>query len=158
MPWQARDTDTQQRLDVSQSAAAEFDKAKSDVHHLIAKEADLGVKHFKQLKFQPVIGNGVFEAEFAEKDDDIIFHFWPYNYRLKQKEGKPQLPKFPANAETLLKRALTTSFAENRIELTFDTDMGSYFVKALGYAKSLNPRHLAIEACKKFYQLSGGTP
>jgi hypothetical protein len=157
MVWHERQLETQQDSQVDQARAAELDKAKVDVHQAIVKETGEGLRQFKPIKFQPVIGRGIFEAEFAEKDDDIIFHFWPYQYRLKQKEGK-QLPQFPQGTENLLKLSLTTSFADNRIETSFDQDMGSFFVRAIGYAKSLDPKYLAVNVCKKFYELLGGKP
>ena len=157
MTWHEQLSETRQKEQVGPSKALEFDKVKAEIHPVITKEADAGIRPFQQLKFQPVIGHGIFEAEFATKADDIIFHVWPFGYRSKEREGKP-LPKFSSTSEDLLTKALQKSFAANRVELIFDKDMGSYFVKALGYAKSLDPNLLAIDVCREFYRLSGGQP
>lgn len=152
--WQERDVESKQDHMVSSAKAAELDSAKAETMPELLKETS-GMRPFEQIKFQPVRAHGLFDAEFAVKGDDIIFHFWPYGFHQAQHSGTRE-PNFPTGFLEKLKESLKTSFAATRTEVTLDKDMGAYFVKAIGYATAISSFTLATEACKHLYKLLGG--
>jgi hypothetical protein len=154
MDWQKRVTGEKQDVLVDSESAAAYEQAKAEKLPVIEREAT-GVRPFEQLKFQPVTAHGFFDAEFAEKGEDIVFHFWPYGFHKAQRSGSKS-PAFPKDFQEKLRKAMRKSFADNRVVVDEDKDMGSFFVKAVGYTKALSPFKLATDVCKELYVLMGG--
>jgi hypothetical protein len=154
--WTERETESRKEKEVSPQKAAELDAARDKDLPVIQKEA-AGAKLFDQIKFQPVRAYGYFDAEFAVKDGNIIFHFWPHGFHEAQQVGK-RIPDFPVAFESKLNQAMSHAFTRNRVEVREDRDMGAYFVKATGYGSSISPFEMAVGACQRLYRsLSGET-
>lgn len=129
---------------VSEKVSSELDSLKKELSPIVVKEADSGVKGFDQLDFQPVMSPSNYEAEFASKGDDLIFHIWPWKFHEADRAGKIR-PRFKKNFDTLLTAAFGKVFF-SKWEFSFDEDMGSFFVKAHGFGSGQFARENAIEA------------
>ena len=138
---------------VSLERAKLFDMAKDSSLPVIQREGD---KPFDVIKFQPVRSPGIYEAEFGVRGEDLIFHFWPYGYRLAESSGKA-VPHFKKPFTTVLDVEMKKSFGTNRVELVEDKDMGSWFVKAKGWGVNQFYRELAIKVCENIHKNMGGS-
>jgi hypothetical protein len=152
MSWTELDHASRAPLPVSSERERELDKAKEDAIPKVAGEVE---KPFTVLEFQPVISPGIYDGEFALKGKDIIFHFWPYGYEQAVRDGKPR-PSFPSTFKLCLEKAMAEAFTKERFEMSFDRDVGSWFVKALGWGDTLFGRELAIKACERVHFDLGG--
>lgn len=119
-------------------------------------EKEKGGRGFQPVDFQPVRSPGHYEGEFAVKDDDLLFHFWPYGYHLTEKLGNP-LPPFKSGFSEKLFAVLEDVFGRGRCDLSHDPDMGAWFARAKGYGVNQFHRELAIRACEKLHFALGGS-
>ena len=154
MSWTQKDQDGS-RSDVPPELEKEYEKAKADSLPRVQKEAGEGVRPFKQVDVQPVRSPKLYEAEFGVKGEDVIFHFWPWNYHVAEKQGH-RTPDFPRGFETFLVKALGDAFEAKRIEMEKDEDVGAIFVRCRGYGNNQFHRELCIRACEKLHKLLGG--
>lgn len=116
---------------------------------VVAKDPD---KVIEPVHFQPVKSPGNYEAEFAIKDGDVIFHFWPYGFHEAQvREQTP--PRFKRGFHQFLVSAMASAFDSRRLEFEDDKDMGAIFVRAKGFADNQFYRQLAIQACEKLHAI-----
>ncbi len=150
--WREQQTSTRQDLDMSYDRVQELSKARDEVLPVITQESESGAKPFKRLVFQPVKSPGNYEAEFVVKNDDLVFHFWPSGFHEAERGGLA-LPRFNKDFETKLQQAMATSFDKPRLDISFDKEMGAWFVLAKSYGTSLFHRNLAISACEKLHNL-----
>lgn len=122
---------------------------------VISKETQKGAPPFDPMKFSPVIGTDIYEAEFAVKGSDVIFHFWPYNYHSADSAGKAT-PSFLKGFQVQLKKSFESVFGKNRIEIKDDRDMGALYVRAIGWADNQMWKEQAVRAFKNFFNDMGG--
>lgn len=155
MNWVERNTENT-ASGVAAPKAAEFDEAKLQVMPVITKEAGRGEVPVQQVHFQPVKSPGIYEAEFANKDGTVIFHFWPYGYHQAERDGKPT-PRFKPDFEKKLRAVMVPAFGERALSFEQDKDMGSWFVSAAGWGERQFYRDLAIKACRDLHYALGGT-
>ncbi|TXH11230.1 MAG: hypothetical protein E6R04_02855 [Spirochaetes bacterium] len=134
---------------VSEKSSTELDSLKKELSPIVVKEADSGVKGFDPLNFQPVMSPSNYEAEFAAKGEDLIFHVWPWKFHESDRAGKIR-PRFRKGFETHLNTAFGKVFF-SKWEYSFDEDMGSYFVRAPGAGSSQFMRENAIEALENLH-------
>jgi hypothetical protein len=154
--WSA--TDSQRTsLSVDASKAAEYDKARDEGLPVVTKEAESGVKPVEPLRFQAVKSPGIYEAEFAKKERDLIFHFWPWEYHKAEHEGRPT-PAFKKDFYHHITETAASIFGAGRFELKDDTDMGAIFLQAFGWGESDGYRQIAIRFCEEFHKAMGGEP
>lgn len=153
--WHERDLKTGHQGAVGSERNQELEEAKGQSLPPLLKESS-GIRPFEQIRFQPVRAHGLFDAEFAVKAKDIIFHFWPYDYHKAQAEMWTKDPTFPKGFPDKLHESMKKSFAANRVETTYDQEMGAYFVKAIGYGEGMSPFVLATDVCRELYRLLGG--
>src|SRR5687767_9711082 len=118
---------------------------------VIEEEARAGDKLIEPVNFQPVRSPGNYEAEFAAKGDDIIFHFWPDGYHDAQNKGKHP-PRFKKDFGHHLFVAMSATFGPRRLEIENDDDMGAIFVKATGYGTNQFFRTMAISVCEDLHK------
>ena len=121
--WKEINTANGKEITIDAAKEKLFNEVRKDLP-LIQKEASAGVKSFEPLKFQPVVSSGRFEAEFAAKGGDIIFHIWPHGYHEAERQGK-YLPKFPKDFSDLLVKTMGSSFDPMRVEIHEDRDIGA---------------------------------
>lgn len=155
MPWVEKNQTTKQVQNADAQRADILSGERSASLPTIVKESEAGAPAFNPIKFQPVIGTGVFEAEFGTKDDDVIFHFWPHGYHVADAANRPTpgfLPSFPAT----LKSVMEEVFGKNRVDIRDDRDMGAFFVRANGWVKNQFYRQQAIKACEMLFKAMGG--
>ncbi len=138
----------------SQKAADDYDGLKKELAPVMEKEAVIR-QDLEPIHFQPVRSPGIYEAEFGQKREDILFHFWPYGYHAADNDKKV-LPRFPNGFPSVLLRVMTEIFKEGRVEMSYDADMGSWFVKAKGWGSSMFARELSIKACEGVHKGMGG--
>lgn len=151
MSWTEKDQN-----DSAKSASADrqdlLNAARAEVLPIAQKEAAQGNKGFGPIDFQPVKSPGNYEAEFALKGEDIIFHFWPWGYHDAQDKNRA-LPRFRKDFSSLLSVSMEKAFGNpNRLQIEEDRDMGAFFVKAIGFAINPFHRNLCIEACENLHQ------
>lgn len=150
--WTEQEQASRSPLEVSAERARELDEAKRDaLPHVLAE----GDRPFDRIHFQPVISPGIYEAEFALKGPDIIFHFWPYGFRKAIEQGKAR-PAFKTAFKPILEKILHGTFTEHRTKMDFDRDIGSWFVKVSGWGDHQFARELAIKACEMVHLELGG--
>lgn len=155
MHWTEQETKSRQEIPVTSEKAASFDQTKAEALPTLEKQADRGQMPVEPVKRQPVRSPGIYEGEFMVKDGDIIFHFWPYGFHEAQ-EKKLAAPRFRPGFAAAFKNVLTDAFGANRIETSFDQDMGAFFGKAMGWGKSQFHFDLSVAACQKLHKQLGG--
>ena len=154
MSWTEQEHKTRTSVPVSKDRASELDKEKASSLPTIQKESE-EAKPFDPMKFQPVKSPDIYEAEFANKNSDVIFHFWPWNYHLAEREGKTT-PKFKSGFEAALRKSMAVVFQEHRLEFQRDDDVGAWFVRAKGWGENQFSRELSIKACEALHKALGG--
>ena len=156
MSWMAQDVTTRLPSAVDQAKTDDYEKAKADGLPVIEKEAEGGVKPIEPLRFQPVRSPKIYEAEFAVKGKDLIFHFWPDGYHDAERDGRAKPALKPHFIHNLLE-TMADVFGSGRIKLEEDRDVGAIFVQVFGWGENDSYRQIAIEACEKFHKAMGGS-
>lgn len=134
---------------------AEYDAAKKEL--LPAAERESGKdKALQPIEFQPVKSPNNYEAEFARKDGDVLFHFWPWGYHEAQ-DSQKFLPRFRPHFETFLRASLAETYGQNRYEVTEDPDMGAYFIRIPSGGLNQFYREMAIKLCEMLHKMYGGS-
>lgn len=146
MAWNEKLADGTSSVKVSK----EYDSMTESLSPLVAKEAQQD-KGIEPIEFQPVKSPGNYEAEFAKKDDDILFHFWPYGFHDAQDKEKTP-PRFKNGFETFLTQVMSETYGPKRVQLEKDLDMGAIFVRAMGAGSNQFFREVAIKACELLHQ------
>jgi hypothetical protein len=154
MSWTEQDHKSKTVIPMTKEREQHLEQEKNSVLPIIQKESE-ETKPFDPMKFQPVHSPGIYEAEFAVKDKDIIFHFWPWGYHEAERSNKTT-PRFPSAFENALKLAMYESFKPDRVSAHSDIDMGSWFVRAKDWGENQFSRELAIKACEKVHKNMGG--
>lgn len=155
MSWLEQENETRKQHEVSKDRAVVLDQARDETLPVIQKEAAQGEVPFDPLKFQPVRSPGNYEAEFAKRGEDVIFHFWPYGYHEADRRGIAT-PKFKPEFLLNLRVVMISAYGAQRVEVSEDRDMGAWFVKAHGWGAQQFWFDLACEACRKLHHSLGG--
>lgn len=152
MPWTEKEA---QSLNGSQNTSSERTQVLNETREkflpIAQKEAAAGAKPIQPIDFQPVKSPGNYEAEFAVKGDDVIFHFWPWGYHDAERRGTA-LPRFQKDFIDKLNMSMAKTFGSHRLQISEDQDMGAFFVKAVGFGTNQFHRKLCIEACENLHQ------
>jgi hypothetical protein len=157
MSWTKRDQETAAISPVTGEAANSYDKAREEALPVFKKEVELNATQtLKPVDFQPVRSPGIYEAEFGVKYNDLIFHFWPWNYHSELKAGKNP-PRFKAGFEDALRKVMDVEFGNHRVELKNDEDVGAFSVKCFGFGQNQFHREMAIKACEALHLAMGGS-
>lgn len=152
MPWTEKDPKSSNGThSPSDERAQLLSKTKEEFLPIAVKEASAGDKGIDQVDFQPVKSPGTYEAEFAVKGDDVIFHFWPWGYHDAERRGETT-PRFKRGFQDSLMKAMSQAFDPKRVEISEDKDMGAIFVKASGFGSNQFFRKLSIEACELLHK------
>jgi len=154
MSWVEQEQQGRKKLTVTEERAALLDKVKAEALPPIRHEVANGDKPFEPIRFQPVRSPGLFEAEFAKKEDDVIFHFWPWGLHEAERSGKPR-PPFSKNFRDVLQKAFKHSFGADA-ELSEDRDMGAWFVKVRGLGRKQFWHDLSVKAATLVHTELGG--
>lgn len=155
MAWVEQELKDRKRLAVSPERAALLNETKKEVHPIIVQEAARGDKPFEPLKFQPVKSPGLFEAEFAKKESDLIFHFWPWGLHDADRNGTPR-PPFSVQFRNYMPLALYEIFDKKFVEIIEDRDMGSFYVKVKGFGGKQFWFDLCVKAVTGLHHRLGG--
>jgi len=155
MGWVEQELKNRKKLEVSPKRAETLNEVKKQVHPIIVKEAAQGDKPFEPLKFQPVKSPGLFEAEFAKKDSDLIFHFWPWGLHEADRNGQPR-PPFTPLFRSVLPAVMYKSFGARFVTIEEDRDMGSFFVKVTGFGAKQFWHDLGVKAVTELHHKLGG--
>jgi hypothetical protein len=155
MNWVEQEADSRKKLSVTDARAKELDKSREAGVPVVAAEAKKTLP-FNSLRFQPVKSPGLYEAEFTQKGTELIFHFWPHGYH-SAKRRDIAVPRFPKTFAEVLARIMLQEFSKTA-EVSFDKEMGSFFVKVPHVGEKMFCRELAIAACEKLHLALGGDP
>ncbi len=155
MSWKEQQAETRVVQDVDPIRANVLDNVKKENLSIVQKEADDGVRPFETVHFQPIKGIDTFEAEFGVKGDDVVIHIWPYGYHDADRDSGP-LPNFNRSFESFLRRLVSNAFGEHRVQISYDGDVGAWFVIAKGFSSNQFYRDLCIEMFKSLHILMGG--
>lgn len=153
--WVEQELKNRKQMDVSPTRAQTLDEVKKQVHPIIVKEAAQGDKPFDPLRFQPVKSPGLFEAEFAKRGPDLIFHFWPWGLHEADRTGSPR-PPFGPKFRNELKNTLEEVFDKRFVHISEDRDMGAMFVKVDTYGAKQFWHDLGVKAVTKLHHRLGG--
>lgn len=151
MSWTEKKSEDNVIQQTVSQRTAELAQARDEVLPLATAEIAAGDKSIDPIDFQPVRSPGNYDAEFALKGDDLIFHFWPSGFHEAQRNNHTP-PRFKRGFTFHLVRVMSDTFGAKRIEIEPDEDMGAVFVKALGQSSNQFYRKLAIEACEKLHK------
>jgi hypothetical protein len=133
-----------------------LNQVKGESFPLVRKEASSGDKSVSPITFQDIRSVGHFEAEFAKRDGDIIFHFWPYGLHAADSAGKIR-PSFVKGFKGELQKAMTDVFGGESLTIEDDRDMGAYFVKVANFGGKQFWFDLAVKAATLLHKSLGGT-
>lgn len=150
--WLEKD---QQTKEIRRKSSKELDETRESSLPIVSKEADIGAPPFEPIKFSPVIGTDIFEGEFAVKNEDVIFHFWPHGYHAADAAGRTT-PSFKKGFPETLKVVFEKEFGKGRIEIQDDRDMGALFVRATGWAANQFHREISVKALRELFVAMGG--
>lgn len=134
----------------------ELEEGKRESLPILEREARKGQMPIEPIRFRPVKSPGIYEAEFAQKDKDLIFHFWPYGYHQAERDRRAA-PKFKTGFEKALTDSMENVFSSNRVTVSLDRDVGAYFVKAANWGEHQFMSELAIKACEQVHKALGGS-
>jgi len=134
-----------------ESPSQEYDALKDSLLPVTVRESKSGNKFIAPIDFQPVKSPKNYEAEFAVKGEDLIFHFWPWGYHDAEADGLA-LPRFKPNFEKFLTQAIAAQFG-NKTFISRDEDVGAFFIKAPGFGLNQFHRELAIKACEELHNM-----
>lgn len=155
MSWVEQELKNRKPIDVSRERERVLDATKREVHPIIIQEASQGDRPFEPIKFQPVKSPGLFEAEFAKKEADLIFHFWPWGLHEADRNGTPR-PPFTAKFRYELQSVMDQTFDKRFVKIDEDRDMGSMFVKIAGAGAKQFWHDLGVKAVTLLHQRLGG--
>jgi hypothetical protein len=155
MAWVEQELKERKRLEVTPAREKLLNEVKKTSLPAVLREAASGDKTLDPIRFQPVKSVGRFEAEFAKRDGDIIFHFWPWGLHTADREGKPR-PPFTPEFRAALPMALYEEFDVKLVSITEDRDMGAFFVKAESYGKKQFWFDLARKVVTALHRRLGG--
>jgi hypothetical protein len=159
MDWVERQSDTGMAMEVTPEKARVLDKARDEGLPVVEKEAARGQVPLDPIRFTPVRSPGIYEAEFARKDSDLVFHFWPYGYHEADRNSRPTprfVPKFEhymrilAVAEFGLVGGGSPAFHE-------DKDMGAWCMTVPGWGEKQFFHEVAVKFCEKLHHALGGS-
>lgn len=156
MSWTERETDSFKPLALTAERVKELEQSRAEGQPVVEKEAEKGQVPFDGIRFQPVKSPGLYEAEFAKKGKDIVFHFWPYGYHSAQRSNTAS-PRFPSAFAEKLAEAMKKEFG-TAVHVEFDRDITSYYVRVNGWGERQFYAELSIAVCEKLHLLLGGTP
>lgn len=152
MPWTEKDPKSSNGVHSPDNERAQLlSKTKEEFLPIAEKEASAGDKGVAPISFQPVKSPGTYEAEFAVKGEDVIFHFWPWGYHEAERRGET-LPRFKRGFQNFLIKAMSEAFDPKRLVVEDDKDMGAIFVKATGFGTNQFYRNLCIDACERLHK------
>lgn len=134
----------------SNARTQELNQIREESLPVAQREADAGIRPFEPIDFQPVKSPSNYEAEFAVKGEDVIFHFWPWAFHDAQSKGHTP-PYFRKDFREHLTVSMSKTFGPNRLQIEEDKDMGAFFVKAVGFGLNSFFRNLCIEACEDLH-------
>lgn len=127
----------------------ELDSTRDELLPLADREARSGDKPFEPIDFQPVKSPGHFEAEFALKGNDVIFHFWPWGFHEAQERGAIP-PRFLSLLPEYLAESLSKEYG-SKAQLSADEDMGALFVRVPEAGINQFWREIAIKVCEHLH-------
>lgn len=153
MSWVEQEPKNRVKIAVTSERTALLDKVKAEALPKVQHEASTGDKFVKPVQFQPVHSPGIFEAEFALRDGDVIFHFWPWGLHEAERNGQPR-PAFKDGFSAALRNVLATHFP--LFELTEDRDMGAWFVKIPALGKKQFWHKLSVSMVTDLHFQLGG--
>lgn len=156
MSWTSQDPETRVEIPVSKEQAFIYDEARREGKPIVEREAARGQMPLEPVKYQPVKSPGIYEAEFASRDGDLIFHFWPAGYHLAERTGLAR-PRFGPEFADALKKSMEEVFDANRLEIDPTPENGSWYVKARSWGKTQFWFELATKACEKVHYRLGGS-
>lgn len=156
MEWTEQQTKTRESMQVDTDRARLLNEVKKESLPVVQREVQSGERPFETINFQPVTGVGTFEAEFGVKGDDVIYHIWPYHYHASDRTEGRRLPMFKKDFEQVLSKVMADIFGQGRCELSYDEDIGAWFVKANGFASNQFHRDLCLNAARKLHKVLGG--
>lgn len=154
MSWIEQEHQSRKKLTVTDEKQALLDKVKAETLPTIRQEASKGDKSVAPIRFQEVKSPGLFEAEFGLKEDDLIFHFWPWGLHIAERNGQPRPAFMPGFREALL-AAVTATYSAG-VDLQEDRDMGAFSVRVLGAGKKQFWYDLALRTVKDVHKRLGG--
>ena len=156
MSWVERQMDTGVATNVAADKAHMLDQAKAEGLPVVEKEAARGQMPIDPVRFTPVKSPGIYEAEFAKRDSDVIFHFWPYGFHQAHREGK-RPPGFVRNMLVSSRQVMVEQFGESACEFHSDADMGALSVKVKGLGEKQFFHELSVKALEKLHYALGGS-
>lgn len=155
MSWIEQELKDRKKLVVTEERSKTLDSIKAEVHPIIVNEAAQGTKPFEPLKFQPVRSPGHFEAEFAKKGSDVIFHFWPWGLHEAERNNQPR-PPFDKSFRVHMHGALYEFYDSKLVVVEEDRDMGSFFAKVIGAGTKQFWFDMAIKCLTNLHYRTGG--
>jgi hypothetical protein len=153
--WVEQELKNRKPLDVSPARAKTLDDTKRESHPIIVQEAARGDKPFDPIRFQPVKSPGLFEAEFAKRGNDLIFHFWPHGLHEADRLGQPR-PPFLTTFRHELQVAFGANFFAKNVEISDDRDMGAIFVKVSTFGAKQFWHQLSVKVVTDLHKQLGG--
>ena len=155
--WTEQDMETRKVSKADAERASLLDLVKKENLPTIKKEAESGGPGFKPIDFQPIRSPGIYEAEFAVKEKDIIFHFFPHGYARAAHQNLAT-PPFKPGFLKVVKEQLALVFDAHRVDIQEDKDLGGISAKARGWGDSSYARDLCIKVCEAIHKKMGGEP
>lgn len=155
MEWLEKNSETEKITAASEARAKILNEEKKASLPVANREAESGMKPFREIKFQPVKSPGIYEAEFGVKGDDLIFHFWPFGYHIADAQNKAT-PRFAPGFLDKLTKVMHLTFNAKQVEIQDDKDMGALFVCAHSWGANQFHRELAVKACELLHVSMGG--
>lgn len=155
MNWVEQEHQSRTSIAVTDAREKILNEEKAKSFPVIAKETATGDKPVDPIQFQPVRSPGLFEAEFAKRGNDVIFHFWPWGLHEADRLGKPR-PGFQPGFKRELQAVFTDQTGSQGLDIEDDRDMGAYFVKVKGLGAKLFWRDLSIKIVTALHKGLGG--
>lgn len=155
MAWVEQELRDRKKLPVTPERERLLNEVKKGSLPTIVQEAASGDKRIEPIHFQPVRSPGHFEAEFAKRDGDVIFHFWPWGLHAAERDGRPR-PPFTKDFRIQMLGALCEFYDSKLVAVEEDRDMGAFFAKVRGAGTKQFWFDLAVKMMTNLHNRLGG--
>jgi len=159
MAWAELDLQTRQDLPMSAEREALLNEVRNSVRPVITREVDRGDKGIEPVQFKEVRSPGLFEAQFARKQNDVVFHFWPWGFALAEKRGEPR-PAFQPGMRVQIREAFVDIYGDSEFlsvtEDDWDREMGSITAIVRGQGAKQFWYDLAVKVVTQLHKSLGG--
>lgn len=158
MSWTELNQATREQLPMTREREVLLNEVKHASRPALVKEVDQGKKEFEPIRFFEV-RSPYFEAEFGQRYNDIVFHFWPHGFKKAEEAGAPR-PAFLKGMQNAIRTSLIDTFGDSSLVKVSqdqgDRELGAIYAKVERYGARQFWFELSKKAVTNLHKSLGG--